>query len=97
MRFTTVRNGYSCVPVALSEGLNIKLSSAVRAVKYSETGDYLMSIEFDILCIIYSSFGFDLKNVVSFLFSRIFIIALVSYIEFFKFHVFLFFNKEFLH
>jgi hypothetical protein len=26
----TVRNGYSCVPVALSEGLDIKLNTAVR-------------------------------------------------------------------
>lgn len=28
----TVRNGYSCVPVALSEGLDIKLNTAVRKV-----------------------------------------------------------------
>lgn len=34
----TVRNGYSCVPVALSEGLDIKLNSAVRQVKYTSTG-----------------------------------------------------------
>ncbi|XP_074661077.1 lysine-specific histone demethylase 1A-like [Tubulanus polymorphus] len=30
----TVRNGYSCVPVALSEGLDIKLNTAVRQVIY---------------------------------------------------------------
>ncbi|KAB7494577.1 Lysine-specific histone demethylase 1A [Armadillidium nasatum] len=31
----TVRNGYSCVPVALSEGLDIRLSTAVRKISYS--------------------------------------------------------------
>uniref|UniRef100_S4R7V8 Lysine-specific histone demethylase 1A n=1 Tax=Petromyzon marinus TaxID=7757 RepID=S4R7V8_PETMA len=31
----TVRNGYSCVPVALAEGLDIKLNTAVRQVKYT--------------------------------------------------------------
>jgi Flavin containing amine oxidoreductase len=30
-----VRNGYSCVPVALSENLDIKLSTAVRQIRYS--------------------------------------------------------------
>ncbi|MBJ7883293.1 FAD-dependent oxidoreductase, partial [Gelidibacter salicanalis] len=34
----TVRNGYSCVPVALSEGLDIKLNTGVRQVRYSQTG-----------------------------------------------------------
>jgi len=34
----TVRNGYSCVPVALSEGLDIKLNTAVRQVRYSQNG-----------------------------------------------------------
>ena len=34
----TVRNGYSCVPVALSEGLDIKLNTAVRQVRYSQHG-----------------------------------------------------------
>eukprot|EP00090_Calanus_glacialis_P045560 TRINITY_DN8539_c0_g1_i1.p1 TRINITY_DN8539_c0_g1~~TRINITY_DN8539_c0_g1_i1.p1 ORF type:complete len:784 (+),score=291.53 TRINITY_DN8539_c0_g1_i1:46-2397(+) len=34
----TVRNGYSCVPVALSEGLDIKLNTAVRQVRYTQTG-----------------------------------------------------------
>ena len=34
----TVRNGYSCVPVALSEGLDIKLNTAVRQVRYSQSG-----------------------------------------------------------
>ena len=33
-----MRNGYSCVPVALSEGLDIKLNSAVRQIRYSSTG-----------------------------------------------------------
>ena len=35
---SSVRNGYSCVPVALSEGLEIKLNSAVRQIRYSSTG-----------------------------------------------------------
>ena len=30
----TVRNGYSCVPIALSEGLNIRLAAAVTRIKY---------------------------------------------------------------
>jgi len=34
----TVRNGYSCVPVALSEGLDIKLNTAVRQVRYGKEG-----------------------------------------------------------
>ncbi|XP_041351002.1 lysine-specific histone demethylase 1A-like [Gigantopelta aegis] len=34
----TVRNGYSCVPVALSEGLDIKLNTAVRQVRYTTSG-----------------------------------------------------------
>ena len=34
----TVRNGYSCVPVALSEGLDIKLNTAVRQIRYNQQG-----------------------------------------------------------
>lgn len=34
----TVRNGYSCVPVALSEGLDIKLNTAVRQIRYGPKG-----------------------------------------------------------
>lgn len=34
----TVRNGYSCVPVALSEGLDIKLNNAVRQIKHGTNG-----------------------------------------------------------
>ncbi|XP_053381174.1 lysine-specific histone demethylase 1A-like [Mercenaria mercenaria] len=34
----TVRNGYSCVPVALSEGLDIKLNTAVRQIRCTTTG-----------------------------------------------------------
>lgn len=34
----SVRNGYSCVPVALSEGLDIKLNTAVRQLRYSSKG-----------------------------------------------------------
>ena len=33
-----VRNGYSCLPIALSEGLNIKLSYAAKEIKYSDKG-----------------------------------------------------------
>lgn len=33
-----VRNGYSCVPVALAEGLDIKLNAAVRKVEYDQAG-----------------------------------------------------------
>lgn len=35
----TVRNGYSCVPVALAEGLDIKLNTAVRQVRYTSSGE----------------------------------------------------------
>ncbi|XP_033635222.1 lysine-specific histone demethylase 1A-like isoform X2 [Asterias rubens] len=34
----TVRNGYSCVPIALSEGLDIKLNTVVRQIKTSPNG-----------------------------------------------------------
>ncbi|KAF5283006.1 hypothetical protein FQA39_LY04877 [Lamprigera yunnana] len=33
-----VRNGYSCVPVALAEGLDIKLNASVRKVEYNQSG-----------------------------------------------------------
>lgn len=36
--FVSVRNGYSCVPVALAEGLDIKLNAAVSKVEYSQHG-----------------------------------------------------------
>ncbi|XP_050424955.1 lysine-specific histone demethylase 1A [Adelges cooleyi] len=34
----TVRNGYSCVPVALAEGLDIKLNTAVKQITYGLNG-----------------------------------------------------------
>jgi hypothetical protein len=34
----TVRNGYSCVPVALAEGLDIKLNTTVKQVRYTASG-----------------------------------------------------------
>lgn len=37
----TVRNGYSCVPVALAEGLDIKLNTAVRQVRYTASGTFV--------------------------------------------------------
>lgn len=36
--FFSVRNGYSCVPVALADGLDIKLNAAVKKVKYDNAG-----------------------------------------------------------
>lgn len=42
----TVRNGYSCVPVALAEGLDIKLNTAVRQVRYTASGMCTPSILF---------------------------------------------------
>lgn len=36
--FISVRNGYSCVPVALADGLDIKLNAAVRKVEYNHQG-----------------------------------------------------------
>lgn len=36
--FFSVRNGYSCVPIALSEGLDIRLSLAVRQIHYGPDG-----------------------------------------------------------
>eukprot|EP00096_Caligus_rogercresseyi_P005536 TRINITY_DN2125_c0_g1_i2.p1 TRINITY_DN2125_c0_g1~~TRINITY_DN2125_c0_g1_i2.p1 ORF type:complete len:658 (-),score=230.58 TRINITY_DN2125_c0_g1_i2:58-2031(-) len=33
-----VRNGYSCIPVALSEGLDVKLNTAVRMIRYGVHG-----------------------------------------------------------
>lgn len=34
----TVRNGYSCLPVALSEGLNLQLNTAVKTIRYHQNG-----------------------------------------------------------
>ena len=34
----TVRNGYSCLPISLSEGLNIKLGFAAKNIKYTDKG-----------------------------------------------------------
>ncbi|XP_037940015.1 possible lysine-specific histone demethylase 1-like [Teleopsis dalmanni] len=35
---TTVRNGYSCVPIALTESLDIRMNTAVKTIKYSSSG-----------------------------------------------------------
>lgn len=35
---TTVRNGYSCVPIALTEGLDIRVNTAVKTIKYFPGG-----------------------------------------------------------
>lgn len=36
--FVSVRNGYSCVPVALSEGLDIRLGTSVTDINYGGPG-----------------------------------------------------------
>lgn len=35
---TTVRNGYSCVPIALTDGLDIRVNTAVKNIKYHRDG-----------------------------------------------------------
>ncbi|XP_065360368.1 possible lysine-specific histone demethylase 1 [Calliphora vicina] len=35
---TTVRNGYSCVPIALTEGLDLRVNTGVKTIKYFPTG-----------------------------------------------------------
>ncbi|XP_031624667.1 possible lysine-specific histone demethylase 1 [Contarinia nasturtii] len=35
---TTVQNGYSCVPIALTDGLDIRVNTAVKKIKYFEGG-----------------------------------------------------------
>uniref|UniRef100_A0A8C5AL60 Lysine-specific histone demethylase n=1 Tax=Gadus morhua TaxID=8049 RepID=A0A8C5AL60_GADMO len=40
----TVRNGYSCVPVALAEGLDIKLNTAVKQVRYTASGCEVIAV-----------------------------------------------------
>lgn len=35
---TTVKNGYSCVPIALTEGLDIRVNSAVKTINYFPGG-----------------------------------------------------------
>lgn len=35
---TTVKNGYSCVPIALTEGLDIRVNTAVKNIKYFPGG-----------------------------------------------------------
>lgn len=37
-----VRNGYSVVPEAFAEGLNIQLETAVRTIEYSKQGKFCM-------------------------------------------------------
>ena len=38
----TVSNGFSCIPAALAEGLDIRLNTAVRNVKYTREGTLCM-------------------------------------------------------
>lgn len=35
---STVKNGYSCVPISMSEGLDIRVNTAVKHIKYSPGG-----------------------------------------------------------
>ena len=41
----TVRNGYSCLPSSLSEGLDIRLNKAVQKVTYKTSGTDVMRME----------------------------------------------------
>ena len=45
----TVSNGYSCVPGALAEGLDIRLNTAVKHVKYNRGGELHMDMGFVLL------------------------------------------------
>lgn len=40
----TVRNGYSCVPVALADGLDIKLNMAVKSIRHSTHGVEILAM-----------------------------------------------------
>lgn len=40
---TTVRNGYSCVPIAMSDGLDIRVNTAVKRIKYFRDGVEVMA------------------------------------------------------
>ncbi|XP_044734274.1 lysine-specific histone demethylase 1A [Chrysoperla carnea] len=40
----TIRNGYSCVPMALSEGLDIKLCTVVKKIIYNKKGVEVVTI-----------------------------------------------------
>ncbi|XP_015917188.1 lysine-specific histone demethylase 1A [Parasteatoda tepidariorum] len=40
----TVRNGYSCVPVALADGLDIKLNTAVKSIRYNAHGVEVLAV-----------------------------------------------------
>lgn len=53
----TVRNGYSCVPVALSESLDIKLKTAVRHIRYGPGG-----VEVNLIIYIIETFQFYLST-----------------------------------
>ena len=47
----TVSNGYSCVPGALAEGLDIRLNTAVKHVRYTRSGTYAVTF-IQAICII---------------------------------------------
>jgi [histone H3]-N6,N6-dimethyl-L-lysine4 FAD-dependent demethylase len=38
-----VKNGYSCVPIALAEGLDIRVNTAVKKIKYFPGGVEVMA------------------------------------------------------
>lgn len=40
----TVRNGYSCVPMALAKGLDIKLTTIVKSITYGEQGVEVLTV-----------------------------------------------------
>ena len=42
----SVRNGYSVVPVAMAEGLDIKMNTAVRQIRCSTSGRHVVFVKF---------------------------------------------------
>lgn len=43
-----VSNGFSCVPAALAEGLDIRLNTAVRNIKYSRGGVEVTGVSYKV-------------------------------------------------
>lgn len=57
-----MRNGYSCVPVALAEGLDIKLNTAVRQVRYTSSGESVSPAPAVCACILVCFLLFKFKH-----------------------------------
>jgi len=59
----TVRNGYSCLPAALAEGLDIRLNTAVRHVRYNRTGEEISLVgELPLIFVMKFKRAFTLRN-----------------------------------